>query len=214
MALDAPSIAVPPGAPEPAAPAATPPAVVPAPAPVVATAPISPPATPPPASPAPASPAPAINPHARPKDLTEAREQVATLSRQAEAAVAEAASLKAVVASHATQRLAAADPKVRAAVLAIAGEHDPAAQLRALDALASQGLTGSAAVPPAPPGATTTAVPPGTAPLPAAMKDPDVAVFEEFTRAEKAGQHLLAAQIQNRDYRAWARGRDKSARPS
>lgn len=170
-----------PAAPAPVAPSPA----APAPAPT-ATSPQQTVAAPPPAAPAP----PAVNPHAVPKNVPELRDALRQEHAARTAAEKRAADALAIVETHAASRMAAAPENVRKAVESIAGT-DPAARLRALDALAANGIAPGVV----PTGATTTAAPttPGANAPASPPSDPDIAAARSWTELRSKSPVLAAA---------------------
>lgn len=169
-----------------------------APAPAPAAAPPAPPAA---APEAPKSAAPYVNPWAQPRPAKPAAPIAPPVAAQPAAVDPNAAmraeldALRGALAVTATREMNAVPENVRTYVLAHAGD-DPAAQIRALDALRSSGLV--SAQPAAPTAPAPLPLPANTAPQqppPAAQTPPtgDAAVLGEWRRLQAAGAHLSAA---------------------
>lgn len=171
-----------------------------------APAPAAAPAAPAAAAPeAPKPAAPYVNPWAQPRPAKlaapAAPAPAASAAAQPAAADPNAAmraeldALRGALAVTATREMNAVPENVRSYVLAHAGD-DPAAQIRALDALRSSGLVGAAPAATAAPAPLP--LPANTAPQqppPAAQTPPtgDTAVLAEWRRLQSAGAHLSAA---------------------
>jgi hypothetical protein len=163
-----------------------------------------------PAAPAPSAPAPAA-----PASNREALKS-AKLARQYEAELAslkpvaaEAKEDRAALKDFADAQLAALPPAWQEHVRETAGE-SPRAQLKAITSLQKKGLLAApAAAPAAKPAGATTAPP--ASPKAADVADADVAAFNRWAAAQKAGQKQTAAAMYARHAAQIEAGRKKSA---